>query len=284
MADELGHLIRQAAQQANIDYRPHLYGHIASYDPMLHRVRCIVPSMTDENGSPLLTPWMPMGTTSSGDGYGIQVVYKGGASVANPTAGEQVLISLFDKVRGVSAVPCMFYHNNARPPATNLPTQSDGFDSDAVPIAAGDVIISNPPQTDGGVNTNIRLRASGDIEMWGSNNLITNVLGDIELNAKPKGLAENLASNVLLKGDVVQLEVRQSDSANTFIRFDTDGLNINTKSDDTVTIISGSIGLVGEKFIQISSISVILPNIPTSPAGLPPGGLWRDNNKFVRIV
>lgn len=179
MADELVHLFRQAAQQGVLEYRPHIYGHIASYDPLKHRVRCIVPSLTDEDGTPLLTPWMPMGTLSAGDGYGIQVVYKGGANADNPTAGEQVEISLYDRVRGVAAATSVFHHATTPPPATNLPKKDDGYPDDAAAIAGGDVIISTDSPTKGAANTFMRFRANGDLEVWGCTVLNANILGDI---------------------------------------------------------------------------------------------------------
>ena len=90
LADELMHTIKQLVAQALVDQRPFVYGHISSYDPNGHRVKCIIPSMTDENGVPLLSPWMPMGSLSAGAGYGVQVIYQGGATAQNPTGGEQV--------------------------------------------------------------------------------------------------------------------------------------------------------------------------------------------------
>ncbi len=51
IADELLHTIKHAVAQALIDYRPFVYGHIASYDPNGHRVRCIIPCMQDDNSS-----------------------------------------------------------------------------------------------------------------------------------------------------------------------------------------------------------------------------------------
>lgn len=178
--DEFGHMIRHLATQGG-DLTPFRYGHIASYDATQHRVRCIIPSMTDQDGTPLLSGWMPMGTLSAGSGFGIQAVYQGGASVANPTAGEQVLIGVFDRQRGVAAVPCIFYHANSKPPATNLPTTEDGYASNASAVQPGDLIISAPPQQAGGANSFVRLRQSGVIEVWSAGALNADVQGDINV-------------------------------------------------------------------------------------------------------
>lgn len=167
IADELLHTIKQVVAQAMIDQRSFVYGHIASYDPNGHRVRCIVPCMQDDNGQPLETPWMPMGTLSAGQGYGIQVVYQGGATVDKPTNGEQVLIGLFDRHRGVSAVPAMHFHDNAQPPATKLPQGTSS------PVAPGDVLISNPSMS------LLRLHANGDLEYTGTAKVIVNTTGDV---------------------------------------------------------------------------------------------------------
>jgi hypothetical protein len=171
IGDELSHVIRQHVGQAMIDQRPFVYGHIANYDPAGHRVRCIIPSMTDDNGVPLLTPWMPMSSMSAGPpgqpGYGGQIIYQGGATAQNPTAGEQVVIALFDRNRGVAAALGTFYNEGSGTPASNLP-------QNAAPNAPGDVLWSNPKSL-------IRIRANGDVEIWGAAKLITNITGDADV-------------------------------------------------------------------------------------------------------
>lgn len=179
-ADQLVHLIRHAAGGQG-EPQPFRYGYIATYDAAQHRVRCIIPSLTDQDGTPLLSPWMPLGTLYAANGAGIQVIYHGGATADNPTAGEQCLVAIFDPRRGVAAVPCVFYHANSPPPATNLPTQQDGYPSNANPIAAGDVIISALSQQSGGANSFIRVRQSGPIEVWCAGAMTANVIGDVDL-------------------------------------------------------------------------------------------------------
>jgi hypothetical protein len=122
---------------------------------------------------------MPMGTLSAGNGYGVQVIYQGGATVDNPTAGEQVLIATFDRQRGVSAVPCMFYGGGITPPNADLPKQSDGFSTSATAGAPGDVIISAPPAQAGGANSFIRLRQDGTIQIWAAGQVSADIQGGL---------------------------------------------------------------------------------------------------------
>lgn len=179
--DQLAHLLKMTPGAEQTPFR---YGHVASYDPTLNRVRCIIPSMTDQDGNPLLSPWMPMPTAFSGAGYGIQVIPFGGASVQNPTAGEQVVIGTFDRQRGVSAVVGMYFDTTTPPPANSLPTTQNGYSAAAAPVAAGDVIISAPPQQSGGSNSVIRMRQNGNIEIWAAAQANVDVIGDINITTE----------------------------------------------------------------------------------------------------
>ena len=181
-ADQLTHLLKQSAHTG--DVKPFLYGHIASHDPLQHRVRCIIPSMMDQDGNPTLSPWMPMGTMSVGPGSGVQVMYQGGATAANPTGGEQVLIAMFDRHRGVAAVPCMFYNAAHKPPATKLPSIANGYTVAADAAAPGDVIIAAAAAQPGGANSFIRVRQSGPIQIWCAGPLMADVIGDITLTTE----------------------------------------------------------------------------------------------------
>jgi hypothetical protein len=202
--DQFAHMLRHVATQGG-EEKPHVYGHIASYDPMQHRVRCIIPSMMDQDGVPTLSPWMPMGTMSAGAGYGIQVIYQGGATVENPTAGEQVKIDLFDKQRGVSVSPCTFFHATNRPPATNLPTTADGYGTAADAAVAGDVIISAPSQQPGGANSFIRVRKSGQVQVWSAGLVSADVIGGINVTVNTGDvnitIAQGNASITLAQGN-----------------------------------------------------------------------------------
>lgn len=193
--DQFAHMLRHTATGGG-DITPYRYGHIATYDMDQHRIRAIIPSLTDQDGTPMLSPWMPMGTLSAGAGFGIQVIYAGGASTTNPTAGEQVLVGFFDRQRGVSAVPCMFFHANHPPPATNLPKKSDGYGSDAAKPAPGDVIISAPSATEGGANSFVRMRQSGDVEAWIAGKLLADAIGDVDVTTETGNVNVNVT-----KGD-----------------------------------------------------------------------------------
>ena len=108
--DELAHQIKQAALQQSQEHRPFVYAHIASYDPKLHRVRCVVPSMRDAGNNPTVTSWIPLGSAWAGNGFGFQVAPLGGATQQNPTAGEPVLLQLVERNYGVSVVASMIFN------------------------------------------------------------------------------------------------------------------------------------------------------------------------------
>jgi len=222
MSDQFAHMIRHVATQGG-DIKPHVYGHIASYDPMQHRVRCIIPSMMDQDGNPLLSPWMPMGTMSAGDGYGIQVIYQGGATVQNPTGGEQVQINLFDKQRGVSAVPCTYFHGTNPPPATNLPTTDDGYSAAADAAVAGDILISAPSAQAGGPNSFIRVRKAGPIQVWSAGRVSADIIGGL---------------NVTVNTGDVNVTVAQGDATLTA----TQG-NVTVQAAQTVNVVGAAIRL-----------------------------------------
>lgn len=217
------HMIRHAASQGDIA-KPFFYGHISVYDATQHRVRCIIPSMTDEDGSPLLSPWMPLGTLSSGTGYGIQIVPYGGASASNPTAGEQVLIAFFERQHGVSAVPCMFYHGTFRPPSTNLPVDPPNeYNIGAEPVVPGDVIIATKAVQPGMPNSFFRMRQNGNIEIWAAGTLMADVIGNI-----------NLTSN----GGDLSIDLQQGNAT-----VNVENGNATVKASGTIDIIAGAIRL-----------------------------------------
>ena len=107
--DELLHLVKHGAQQQAGDFRPSVYGHVASYDPETHRVRLIIPSLRDEGGTPVMTPWMPLMTLSVGNGWGLQWAPKCGATLEKPTLGEQMQVHVMERSQGVAiAVPSTY--------------------------------------------------------------------------------------------------------------------------------------------------------------------------------
>lgn len=128
-ADELVHVVKHIAAQSSIEQRPWVYGHISTYDPLRHAVRVIVPSMRDDQtGDPLVSGWLQLGSGSVGGGSGLQVFPVGGATVQNPTAGEQCMVAINDRGTGVAAVVCLFYSNVQQPPNTVVPTRGRAGD------------------------------------------------------------------------------------------------------------------------------------------------------------
>jgi phage baseplate assembly protein gpV len=182
--DEFSHTIKQHVEQVVSEIRPFVYGHIANYDEQTHRVRCIIPSMQDANGQPLLSPWMPMMTMSaansgSGGPYGGQIIYQGGATAQNPTQGEQVVIALFSRNRGVAVCLGTTFNTDNAPPATKLP---DG----AAPNEPGDFLWSNPS------GALFRVRANGDIEFWTKNRLIYHADSSMQVETPVAAFSGNL--------------------------------------------------------------------------------------------
>lgn len=147
-ADELHHTIKQIARQELASRQPFAYGHIATYDPTTGSVKVVYPSVRNEDGTPTMSPWMPLSTGWSGptgQAFGIQYVPVGGASLEDPTAGEQVLVSIIDSENG-AAVGASICFNQAAPPPRN----------DLLP---GELAIQT------GAATFVRFHKNGDIEI-----------------------------------------------------------------------------------------------------------------------
>ena len=115
MMDELHHQIKHAAQQQQGDYRPFVFGHIATYSAT-QGVRLIIPSLRDEANNPVLTGWMPLGNTFSGKAWGFQAAPLGGATYENPTAGELCIVAIMDRTQGLMACLCGVYNTVNTPP------------------------------------------------------------------------------------------------------------------------------------------------------------------------
>lgn len=119
-ADELLHQVKHAATQQQEAYRPDVYGHVASYDPVGHRVRLVIPSLGDGDGNYVLTGWMPLGTIAAGNGWGVQIAPMGGASVQSPTNGEKCKISIMERNYGVAVCAEMCFDQVYAPPFATL--------------------------------------------------------------------------------------------------------------------------------------------------------------------
>jgi phage baseplate assembly protein gpV len=157
-SEELVHLIKQIVGQQTNSYKPFIYGHIANYDPALHRVRVVFPSLSDGNGGFVVSGWMPLGGIGAGDGFGVQVIPYGGATAQNPTAGEQCMVMVLGKDRGTAAVCGTFFNEVSVPPSA-----SGGY-------APGDIIV----ETKGGAKivckgdgsaVNVAVPSSGQVDI-----------------------------------------------------------------------------------------------------------------------
>jgi phage gp45-like len=127
-ANEFLHNVKFAAQQQTEDYAPFVYGHIASYDPLTHRVRLILPSIRNEDGTPVLTSWMPLGSMG-GAGWGIQIAPMGGATQQNPTQGELCIVQRLDRTQGIQVCASMIWNQVNQPPFTTLQPGEIGLQS-----------------------------------------------------------------------------------------------------------------------------------------------------------
>lgn len=156
---EFFHLIKQAAAQQMQDIRTTHVGHISTYDPSTNNVRCVLPSLTDENGNPIVSPWMPLGSAMVGPGYGIKYHPKGGATPDNPAAGEMCIVQIVDRDSGFGCVANLMF--SSAQPAPN---------PDSVP---GEYSITNE------IGSLIRLYPNGDITIGASSNLILGAGGDV---------------------------------------------------------------------------------------------------------
>ncbi len=162
MLDELAHLVRQAGGQQLVGYRPGVYGHIATYDAATHKVRCIIPSLRDADNAPVITPWLNLGSMWVGAGWGMQFAPLGGASVGNPTAGEQVQIVLADRERGVMAVPALYFTDAMLPPGG---------------LSAGEAVLRHR------TGTFLKFHASGDVEANAQGNVVVTATGNATVTA-----------------------------------------------------------------------------------------------------
>ena len=179
--DEFAHLVRQLAGQQNQSVKPVAYAHIATYDPLGHRVRVVIPSLRDDDTAPTLTGWMPLLSSSVGPGYGVQIAPFGGATVDNPTAGEQVIITLMDLQRGSAQCACMgmTFNGPMQPPAA----VADSFTTQ--PLQPGEAVVYNQSGTFWRLHANgdVETNAQGNILMTGAKEMTVNTLGDVVIQS-----------------------------------------------------------------------------------------------------
>lgn len=187
-ADALMHQVKQAAGQQTQDYAPFVLGHIANYDPATNRVRLMLPSCRDENDTPVLTNWMPLGSAFAGNGIGLQVGPKGGATYENPTGGELCLIMRVDRQLGTAVAACMIFNQVNKPPFADL--------------QAGEAGLMGP----GG--SFVRFHTDKHIEVHSEEKVVVTAVGDADITAQANAnitasaIAKIEAPNIILKGAV----------------------------------------------------------------------------------
>ncbi len=95
--DEFLHTLMHAAQlQAGIRLNV-VPGHVASYDPIHHRITCVLPTyIYPQTGEMRVSGWVPLFSIGCGSGWGIQIVPYGGSTQENLGAGEQVWLLVVD--------------------------------------------------------------------------------------------------------------------------------------------------------------------------------------------
>lgn len=209
--DEFAHLVKQAAQQQTQDIgKPFAFGHIASYDPTTGRCRAIVPSLMGEDGTPVLTPWMKLGTSFSGSGYGFQACPKGGASFANPTSGEQIMICIVDGESGTALAGVMLFDQNSQPPFPNMAPGECGMKA-----ASGSFVYMHE---DNSIEINTT-QSNGDVAInAGSGDVNVTTTGKATINASECDLPENtkITGDLLISGNLKLGGTIQSDTGGQY--------------------------------------------------------------------
>jgi hypothetical protein len=195
--DELAHQVKHASSQQAEAYRPAVYGHVASYDPLTHRVKLVIPSLGDGDGNYVLTGWMPLGTIAAGNGWGVQIAPMGGASIQNPTAGEKCKISIMERNYGVTVCAEMCFDQVYPPPFPNLQPGEI-----AIQAASGSFL---------------RFHASGEVEISvaagglivsttdGSGVAMTVAQGDATINVEQGNAVITSSTQVTLTAPLIQI-------------------------------------------------------------------------------
>jgi hypothetical protein len=178
--DEFLHNTKLAAHQQQGDYAPFVYGHIANYDPATHRVRCVLPSIRNEDDTPALTGWMPLGSGMAGQGWGIQMAPLGGATIENPTKGELVIIQRVDRQVGVTAVASMVFNQVNTPPGPS--------------IKPGEMVISSS------FGSSLKFDAENNITITSSGKVTVDAQGDVTLMTAGNLILQAASSKVSAAG------------------------------------------------------------------------------------
>jgi phage baseplate assembly protein gpV len=117
--DEMLHLLGHHSHRERGNLVFAVFGHIANYDPASHTVTVVLPVQRDLHDVPVMTPQIPLGSLWVGNGFGIQIRPHGGATLTNPTAGEQCVVLVIEQDVGIAVVACLCY-TAVMPPPGNL--------------------------------------------------------------------------------------------------------------------------------------------------------------------
>lgn len=179
VADELAHTIKHLVEQQTQTRKPFAYGHIATYNQTTGTCRVVFPSIRNEDGTPTMSADMPLGTAWSAPGgksYGMQICPYGGATLENPTAGEQVVVSILESKYGVHFAASLSFNQSAAPPRTDL--------------LPGEMVMQ------GEMGSFARFHQNGDLEFNAQGKVIVNCTGDATVTAM--GVATIVATAIKL--------------------------------------------------------------------------------------
>lgn len=197
--DEFLHNIKFSSQQQAQDYAPFVYGHVATYDPKTHRVRLILPSQRDEDGTPVLSSWMPLGGTG-GSGWGVQIAPMGGATIQNPTAGELCGVCRMDRLSGYQFVASLIWNQVYAPPFTDLKGGELGLMSQS----GSSIKLTNDKNMTIGAANDLTMAAEGTITINSTGNCTLNSQGNLTLAAMGSLAITATAATISAMGGVVQ--------------------------------------------------------------------------------
>lgn len=164
--DELTHVLKQLVTQETGGRGNHVYGHIGTYNIQNGTVKVVFPSFRNEDGTPTMSAWIPLSTGwagPTGTSFGMQYHPIGGASLENPTAGEQVLVTLLDQDYGTAVSAALCFNSSSPPPRQD--------------ILPGELVIQ------GQMGGFIRWHANGDMEINSEKNVTIIADGVVNLIA-----------------------------------------------------------------------------------------------------
>jgi hypothetical protein len=103
-------------------------GHVSGVDPTTNKIKCVIPTWTNDDMTYMETGWIPLGTMKAGNQEGIQILPYGGATVtdltgqANSTGNpkpqpEQVLVHILGQKKALYVVGVQTFNLQDVPPS-----------------------------------------------------------------------------------------------------------------------------------------------------------------------